>query len=383
MITKLTSSFRLIRFFNSLSLSSTSSSSNCFCETLDFGVRKKTSMAEVGEENVIVNAVPVSEDEVYGFKRQEMYTDTLAGTVGPYGRHVFLCYKSHETWIPRVETEGLPQRFAKSFKDRKADFGVETKLTVCGGGESDGDVLIFPEMVRYKALQDTDVDGFVEDVLVKGKPWTSGIQEELTGSFVFVCAHGSRDKRCGVCGPALMEKFKEEIGSRGLSEKIFVLPCSHIGGHKYAGNLIVFSPDSAGNMSGHWYGYVTPDDVPAMLDQHIVEGEIIQNLSRGGMRLRTEGEEAAKEDELKIPNGNGKVEPREPVVQKGFSGGCCQGANGVSCCQDQAPEPEKKEGCMKLNWLRSMGKEEVLLGAAVVSAVATIAVAYSIYRRSG
>lgn len=101
------------------------------------------------------------------------------------------------------------------------------------------------------------------------------------------------------------------------------------------------------------------------------------------MRLRTEGEEAEKEAEHKIPNGNSIVEPREPVEQKGFTGGCCQGANGVSCCQDQAPEPVKKEGSMKLNWLRSMGKEEVLLGAAAVSAVATIAVAYSIYRRSG
>ncbi|CAL9248378.1 unnamed protein product [Arabidopsis halleri] len=378
MKTKLTSSFRLIRFFNSLS---SSSSSIYFCETLDF-VLKKSSMAEEVAENV--NAVPVSEDELYGFKRSEMYSGILAGSVGPYGRHVFLCYKSHETWLPRVETEGLPQRFAKSFKDRKADFGVETKLTVCGGGESDGDVLIFPEMVRYNAIQDTDVDAFVEDVLVKGKPWTSGVQEELSGSFVFVCAHGSRDKRCGVCGPVLMEKFEQEIGSRGLSDKIFVLPCSHIGGHKYAGNLIVFSPDSAGNVSGHWYGYVTPDDVPAMLDQHIAKGEIIQNLSRGGMRLRPEGKEAEKEDEHKIPNGNSVVvEAREPVEQKRFTGGCCQGANGVSCCQEQAPEPVKKEESMKLNWLRSMGKEEVLLGAAAVSAVATIAVAYSIYRRSG
>ena len=107
-------------------------------------------------------------------------------------------------------------------------------------------------VITNRALKDTDVDAFVEDVLVNGKPWTSGIQEELSGSFVFVCAHGSRDKRCGVCGPALMEKFEQEIGSRGLSEQIFVKPCSHIGGHKYAGNLIVFSPDSAGNVSGHW-----------------------------------------------------------------------------------------------------------------------------------
>ncbi|VVB04232.1 unnamed protein product [Arabis nemorensis] len=338
-------------------------------------------MVEVEKTNI--SDVPVSEDEQYGFKRPEMYSGSLVGSVGPYGRHVFLCYKSHETWLPRVEVEGLPQRFAKSFKDRKADFAVETKLTVCGGGgESDGDVLIFPEMIRYKALKDTDVDAFVEDVLVNGKPWISGIQEELSGSFVFVCAHGSRDKRCGVCGPALMEKFEEEIGSRGLSDKIFVKPCSHIGGHKYAGNLIVFSPDSTGNISGHWYGYVTPDDVPAMLDQHIAKGEIIEKLSRGQMRLRPEGEEAEKENEHKVPNGNSVVE-RGPVEKKGFTGGCCQGANGVSCCQDQTPEPVKKEGSVKLNWFKSIEKEEILLGAAAVGAVATIAVAYSVYRRSG
>uniref|UniRef100_A0A1J3HZ76 Altered inheritance of mitochondria protein 32 n=1 Tax=Noccaea caerulescens TaxID=107243 RepID=A0A1J3HZ76_NOCCA len=374
MITKLTPTFRSLRIFNSLS------SFICFCETLDFGGKKKTRYSSMAEVENVNAAAPASEDELYGFKRQEMYTGTLAGSVGPYGRHVFLCYKSHETWIPRVEAEGLPQRFAKAFNDHRADL-AKTRLTVCGGGESDGDVLIFPEMIRYKAIKDTDVDAFVEDVLINGKPWTSGIQEELSGSFVFVCAHGSRDKRCGVCGPALMDKFEKEIGSRGLADKIFVLPCSHIGGHKYAGNLIVFSPDSAGNISGHWYGYVTPDDVPAMLDQHIAKGEIIQNLSRGQMKLRPEGEEAEKEEQ-KIPNGNSVVES-QTVEKKGFTGGCCQGANGVSCCQDQTPEPVKKEGSVKRNWFRSIEKEEIFLGAAIVGAVATIAVAYSTYRRSG
>lgn len=73
------------------------------------------------------NDVPVSDDERYGFKRPEMYSESLTGSVGPYGRHVFLCYKSHETWLPRVEAEGLPQRFAKLFKDRKADFAVDVR----------------------------------------------------------------------------------------------------------------------------------------------------------------------------------------------------------------------------------------------------------------
>jgi len=47
-----------------------------------------------------------------------------------------------------------------------------------------------------------------------------------------------------------------------------VSPCSHTGGHNYAGNLIIYGPNADGEVIGHWYGYVTLDDVPILLDQH-------------------------------------------------------------------------------------------------------------------
>lgn len=96
------------------------------------------------------------------------------------------------------------------------------------------------------------MDTFVDDVLVNGKPWNSGVPEALTGSHVFVCSHASRDKRCGFCGPILIQKLQEDIESRGLKDQIFVRACSHIGGHKYAGNLIIYSPDAEGKIMGHW-----------------------------------------------------------------------------------------------------------------------------------
>lgn len=105
---------------------------------------------------------------------------------------------------------------------------------------------------HQRSLKDSDVDSFIEEVLVNGQTWTTGVPEVLTGSFVFVCSHGSRDKRCGVCGPVLIEKFKEEIGSRGLSDQVVVNACSHVGGHKYAGNLIIYSPGHDGKITGHW-----------------------------------------------------------------------------------------------------------------------------------
>ncbi|GFZ12617.1 sucrase/ferredoxin-like family protein [Actinidia rufa] len=112
-----------------------------------------------------------------------------------------------------------------------------TRLTICEGHDgtetSNGDVLIFPDMVRYRRLTHFDVDTFVEEVLVKDGEWLPGTPEALRGFYIFVCAHGTRDRRCGVCGPPIITRFKEEIEFHGLRGKVSVSPCSHIGGTKY------------------------------------------------------------------------------------------------------------------------------------------------------
>ncbi|GAB4847882.1 hypothetical protein Ancab_026941 [Ancistrocladus abbreviatus] len=345
----------------------------------------------------------------YGFERPEMHSSSLANTVDPpYDRHVFLCYKNSESWPPRVEeseTDLLPKLLSSALKARKSDIKVKTRLTICGGCDgsecSDGDVLIFPEMIKYRGLKDSDVDAFVDDVLVNGKPWASGLQESLTGAFVFVCAHASRDKRCGVCGPVLIGKFKEEIRLRGLENQVFVYSCSHIGGHKYAGNLIIFGTNSEGKVVGDWYGYVTPNDVPDLVDLHIDKGEIIERLWRGQMGMHEEDADKsakknpANEKELKkskgIPRENASLENKENVSS------CCQGANGVSCCRDASPAMNGDAGDVKLKessehgkkghgpllaWLGKWDQSDILMAAAIVGAVATVAVAYSLYRRS-
>lgn len=346
------------------------------------------------------NPATISADDEakFGFQRPEMYKGTLANTVDPpYDRHVFLCFKGPESWTPKVEdadTEMLPKLLGSALKARKSDIPVKTRLTMCGGCSgidcSDGDVLIFPEMIKYKGLTESGVDSFVEDVLVNGKPWASGVPETLTGSHIFVCAHGSRDRRCGVCGPPLMEKLNEEIESRQLKDQVFVSPCSHIGGHKYAGNLIVFSPDSEGTITGHWYGYVTPDDVPEILEQHIGQGKVIERLWRG--QMGASAGEGQKADEQKLPNGTDHKESRkheESIVEekKEPASGCCQGVNGFSCCRDgnldQSSTSEEEKQEKKFSFLVGKWEQsEVLTAAAIVGAVATVAVAYSFYRRS-
>ncbi|KAF5175996.1 Sucrase/ferredoxin-like family protein [Thalictrum thalictroides] len=357
------------------------------------------------------------EDLKFGFKRPEMYKEKFPKAVDRYDRHVFLCYKTALSWPNRVEdvnSEPLPGQFALSLKSRKDDIQRKTRFTVIEGkseaGYSDGDVLIFPEMIKYKNLTHETVNGFVEDVLVKGTNWTVGSSpEKLTGFHVFVCAHANRDKRCGVCGPVLVEKLKEEIELRGLKDQILVSPCSHIGGHKYAGNVIVFGPNSEEKVMGHWYGYVTPEDIPLLLDQHIGKGQVIEHLWRGEVCVSCEekkeesGLKPQESDAAPYLNGTNlekNVDDIQGTVSKDNmqNGGCCQGTNGFSCCRDDKVDldsnvaenqPRKgsnvcARGVGKVSaWIGKLEQPEVLTAVAVVGAVATVAVAYSIYRRSG
>ncbi|XP_023536213.1 altered inheritance of mitochondria protein 32-like [Cucurbita pepo subsp. pepo] len=356
-----------------------------------------------------LDTVSGADDEKFGFRREEMYQSSLAGTVSAYDRHVFLCYKTPEAWPSHLEasdSDALPRLLSAALKARKDDISVKTKLTMFAGREetgfSDGDVLIFPEMVKYRGLKESDVDGFVDDVLVNDKQWASGVPEAFTGSHVFVCVHASRDRRCGVCGPALVQKLDEEVELRGLKERVFVSACSHIGGHKYAGNLIIYQPGVDGKTTGHWYGYVTPEDVSELFELHIAKGEVVERLLRG--QMGTNPEEGKKEDELKIPNGEdtkkSKVEIEENSGQSKVEtiAGCCQGSNGFTCCRDessgkssrienQSKEASEEQVPKKANkfscWTGQWEQSEILAAAAIIGAVASVAVAYSLYRRSG
>ncbi|KAI3813130.1 hypothetical protein L1987_17846 [Smallanthus sonchifolius] len=339
---------------------------------------------------------PVVDDKVkYGFQRQEMYTEKLSGTAIAYDRHVILCYKTHELWPSRVESSDshpLPKLLAGALKARKNDIPVKTLLTICEGREdaglSDGDVLLFPEMVKYRGLKEPDIISFVDEVIVNRKPWSIGVQETMTGSHIFVCAHSSRDKRCGFCGPILISKFKEEAELRGL-DNVSVTACSHVGGHKYAGNLIIYSVRDK-KVCGHWYGYVTPSDVPELLDNHIGKGEIIDRIWRGQMGTPLV-KKVQKAIEQSLPNGNDlKIieqdhQTSSTIEERENKGGCCQGANGFSCCRDETPktetETEVNKAISKFNILtRKWENHEVFTAAAVVGVV-TIAVAYSFYKR--
>lgn len=162
-----------------------------------------------------------------------------------------------------------------------------------------------------------------------------GVEEVRGEVIVLVCGHRGRDGRCGVMGPVLREEFGSQLaragvevrkeprpfndgGDRGRSEPKLVSPegyagaradaslcvadrsvsarvglISHIGGHKYAGNVIVYVPPDAvlrGSGAPHplagcgvWYGRVEPRHVEGIVAETVLGGRVIAELFRGAI----------------------------------------------------------------------------------------------------
>lgn len=139
---------------------------------------------------------------------------------------------------------------------------------------------------------------------------------------MLVCGHGGRDERCGILGPVLVKEFEAqfkrigvkvlngpvEIDGRSEEQGLLtgerpevkqkerqnarVATISHIGGHKFAGNVIVYIPpkwkgeDGKVNPlagKGVWYGRVEPRHVEGIVMETVRRGRVIEELFRGGV----------------------------------------------------------------------------------------------------
>ena len=96
---------------------------------------------------------------------------------------------------------------------------------------------------------------------------------------IFVCTSSRPNgQQKGFChtkdGVSVLGKFIEELEERGLSGEVMV---SNTGcfGLCEQGPVVVIYPDNV------WYGSVTPDDVEAIMEEHIEGGGIVTRLQIG------------------------------------------------------------------------------------------------------
>ncbi|KAF5010761.1 hypothetical protein FDECE_3091 [Fusarium decemcellulare] len=141
-----------------------------------------------------------------------------------------------------------------------------------------------------------------------------GVQD-VRDVMVLICGHGGRDARCGIMAPVLKTEFEDKLEREGLSvlhgavqvgvkdapriqgelveerTTARVGLISHIGGHKFAGNVIIYLPpemkmgDEPHPLAGHgiWYGRVEPKNVEGIVRETIMRGNVVADMFRGGI----------------------------------------------------------------------------------------------------
>lgn len=218
-------------------------------------------------------------DSNVGFDRPKIAP--LLGTVKFYQRHLLIC-SGQADWPKYIDQDGgFGQALSEAVAARAAEMSIVVKITLCDAPSRGAgyDLLVWPDQVRYLGLQPADLPILVEDHLVHNRVSLRLAHVPLPGPHILICTHGQRDARCGACGEPLRARFRRELAARGLA--IPLLATSHVGGHEYAGNVLIYP-------EGDWYGYVTPEDVPRLIDQHLLGGQIVRERWRGRMGLSRE-----------------------------------------------------------------------------------------------
>lgn len=134
----------------------------------------------------------------------------------------------------------------------------------------------------------------------------------LDDVLILICGHGGRDARCGLMGPLLRGEFEEKLtraridlrrgaaDEAGAGEDAGLMTArvglvSHVGGHKFAGNVIIYLPPQLRladgkrhPLAGHgiWYGRVEPRHAEGLVEETILKGNVVADLFRGGIDAR-------------------------------------------------------------------------------------------------
>jgi (2Fe-2S) ferredoxin len=93
---------------------------------------------------------------------------------------------------------------------------------------------------------------------------------------VFVCINErAADNPKGCCkskgGVDVRDRLKAELSSRGLSKVIRANNAGCLDQCEHGVTVVVY-PEQV------WYGHVTPDDIPEIVDKHLIGGEVVRRL---------------------------------------------------------------------------------------------------------
>ena len=245
---------------------------------------------------------------------------SLVGTISPFVAHVVIeTDSSPDSWPARIETAGVPAALSAALKDQAAATGggkikmtaaVRHDVAAAAGEEVLGldeveavNVMIWPLNVRVRDVTADDAAEVAAAVATGDLAGLGDRVEDLGGArHVFVCGHTARDERCGSCAPVIAKQCANAVAE---VEDVHVWVSSHVGGHKFAGNVAVYPKtfDYFGNVA------TAAGDPERIMAATVVGDDLtaVADLWRGRMGL-TKSEQRAVGADLGAPSPTSSTE---------------------------------------------------------------------------
>jgi hypothetical protein len=130
--------------------------------------------------------------------------------------------------------------------------------------DSCNDIWILPDQIRFRNVDPQDVNLLLLEYFtgtLSDKYSAESFKEKI---LILICGHMNRDSRCGHAGKVLLPEFNRLIAEHKLQDKVWVGLTSHIGGHKYAGNVIIYP-------QGDWFGFINEQNVQQLFFEYILK----------------------------------------------------------------------------------------------------------------
>ncbi|KAF7731396.1 hypothetical protein EC973_000204 [Apophysomyces ossiformis] len=228
-----------------------------------------------------------------------LHIDTLLpllGSVKSYRRHILIS-TGQADWPKKIEKDegtvaaaiceaevNSPTKWKNLITNTSM---VSTYSTVEGGH----DIIVLPDNIIVSNVTPRNAHQFYRlFVAQSNQQETYGeVEEDMCvhknpyDSLLLICSHKRRDKRCGITAPLLAREFDHVLREKEIGEGeggTAVLMVSHIGGHKFAGNVICYTHQGK---RGIWYGRVNPCHCAPIVEETVLKGNVIKELYRGSM----------------------------------------------------------------------------------------------------
>jgi hypothetical protein len=176
----------------------------------------------------------------------------------PWGARAF-----HESTLPKAVQDHLTG-VLKSVPRSRVLFIKQTRkvegplsLFVVRSRETSSSILKY-EFFEYEQLLDLDL----ASALAGGSPAGATPWED---PLFLVCTHGKRDKCCAKFGIPIYKTIRTLVGESSVWQ------CSHVGGDRFAANVVCF-PD------GLFYGHVTETTAPLIVKEYYKRRIVLTNF---------------------------------------------------------------------------------------------------------